>query len=605
MSAFAVSIAVLLSSSPAQPPASSEAEAAATGQSPAASDPEPAPETSASPAKQTDDAEPNEDLDEAAPVSSEAAEDPPASDARGSLPEVSMDNTAGSTLPASRPNVFPSPSSRRKRGEGGRRLSSRGGGPDSGSGDWGFIFNGYLRAPMRLGFGEREMPAEGQGKTTIHNPVVPDDQYLSYQYTLHNPRDWAELYFGYGNQVAAGMVSIQGFNFTDAAWKENNAQFGIAQAFVTLTPKLPSDRLRLLWKIGSFDNRYGAAGRYDAGELDTYAFGRTHSMGESGQLDILLKDFTLTLEHGIGATRPDPRVFNSARFTFLHHGHLSLAYQRKLTLGVHYLQALAREEDRVGAEGDANFVPDPPDGSMTVLGPDLRLDWGRLGYYYAAFSYIQARHARSVGPSIEVIHSRGAGQFTFGIIDNYLEGPTQGSGGNGEIYTVMAQAEHSVQRLLKGDKWWGEGMDFGVKLYGMINKIASDDPDADGTLKIKYGLDARFDARRWLAFATRYDRVQPNSRIPEHSFSVVSPRILFRTNWITREEIALQYSYYLYNQRECAPMGDPLLCVQPPSAPVPPSGFGSTTGNQDAGNRGAPTRVPDLHVVTVRATFWW
>ena len=529
----------------------------------------------------------------------------------GDMPMVPMDDIAGSALPAARPGTFPGPggsrrSNKKKNGVGGlQQLSSRGGGPDAGSGDWGFIFHGYMRAPMRIGLGERQMPTEGQNRTTMHDPVVPDDQYLGYQYTLHNPRDWAELYLGYGNQVAAGMVSIQAFNFTDAAWKENNAQFGIAQAFVALTPKLPSKSLRLSWKVGSFDNRYGQAGRYDAGELDTYAFGRTHGMGEAGQLDILFKDFTFRIEHGLGATRPDPRVFNAARFTFFHHAHIGFAYQQKVQLGGHFLQALAREEDRLGAEGDANFVPNPRDGSMTVMGPDLRVNWGRAGYYYAAFSYIQARDARSVGPSIEVIHSKGAGQFTFGIIDNYLEGPTQQSGGNGEISSFVLQAENSVQRIRKGDQWWGEGMDLGIKLYGMLNKVSSNDPDVNGITKLKYGVDARFDAMRWLAVALRYDRVQPNSRIPEQSFSVVSPRILFRTNWITREEIAVQYSHYIYNQRECDPMGDPRLCVQPPSAPVPPSGFGSTPGNQDMGNRGAPTRVPDQSVVTIRATFWW
>ncbi len=598
MSPFAVSIAALLSTSSAEEPDGSTDGAAAeatVAEAPA----EPAPPPDEAPIATTPvEEEPPEDAE---------GEPGDVSPAGGSLTIVPMNNTAGSALPASRPGVFPSRESKRKAKKegGGRRLSSRGGGPDLGGGDWGFIFNGYLRAPMRLGLGQRDMPAEGQSSTTLHNPVVPDDQYLGYQYTLHNPRDWAELYLGYGNQVAAGMVSIQGFNFTDAAWKENNAQFGIAQAFVSLTPKLRPKSLRLSWKVGSFDNRYGQAGRYDAGELDTYAFGRTHGMGEAGKLDILVKDFTITLEHGLGTTRPDPSVFNTARFTFFHHAHLGLAYKSKIQLGGHFLQAIAREEDRVGAEINADFTPNPPDGSMTVFGPDVRVNWGRLGYYYAAFSVIQSRHARSVGSSIEVIHSRGAGQFTFGIIDNYLEGPTQGSGGNGEIYTVMAQAENSVQRIRKGDSWWGEGMDLTLKLYGMLNKVASDDADMDGISKLKYGVDARFDALRWLGVATRYDRVQPNSRIPEQSFSVVSPRLLFRTNWITREEIAVQYSRYIYNQRECDPMGDPTLCIQPPSAPVPPSGFGATTGNQDMGNRGAPTRRPDQSVISLRATFWW
>lgn len=599
MSSIAVSVALLLSGS-AEPEEPTTQPEAATADSAEPGDSEAAAEGSSAVTL----AEPGDNPEPEPPPA-----EPPKTTANDDLPVVDMTNRAGSALPSSRPNIFPGPTGRRRKKalarERQRQLSSRGGGPDSGAGDWGFRFNGYLRAPMRIGLGEREMPAEGQSSTTMHNAVVPDDQYLGYQYTLHNPRDWAELYLGYGNQVAEGIVSIQGFNFTDAAWKENNAQFGIAQAFVNITPKLPWKSLRFGWKVGSFDNRYGAAGRYDAGELDTYVFGRTHSMGESAQLDILVKDFTVTLEHGVGATRPDPRVFNLAKFTFLHHAHLGLAYQNKIQVSGHFLQAIAREEDREGAEANADFQPDQPDGAMTVFGSDVRIDWGRAGYYYLAYSRIQARDARTVGPSIEVIHSRGAGQFTFGIIDNYLEGPTRASNGSGDIDTVMFQAEQSVQRILKGDQWWGEGINFGVKLYGMINKISTEDPDTNGVLKLKYGVDARFDALRWLAVATRYDRVQPNSKIAEQSFSVISPRLLFRTNWITREEIAIQYSRYIYNQRTCDPMGDIFACTQPPSAPVPPSGFGATPGNQDMGNRGAPTRVPDNQVVTVRATFWW
>jgi hypothetical protein len=521
-----------------------------------------------------------------------------------SVPVVQMDNTAGAPIPASRPSEFPDRKSRANQGRVARRiLSSRGGGDEqegTGAGDWGFDFHGYFRAPMRLGFGERAERMEGQHERTIHAPVIPDDQYLGYQYTLHNPRDWAELYFSYGNKVATGTISIQGFNFTDAAWKENNAQFGIAQGFVTLTPNLRNQHVRLLWKIGSFDNRYGGAGRYDAGELDTYIMGRTHAMGEAGEVQFLIKDFTVSVEHGVGATRPDPRVFNTARFTLLHHGHLGFAYQDKIEVGAHYLQALAREEDR---DGEMNV--NPPDGSMTVLGPDIRFDWGRIGYLYAGFSYIMARHAGVVGPSIEVIHSKGGGQFTFGIVDNYLNGPTNTSGGNGNIYSALGQFEHSVQRILKGKEFWGEGMDLKIKLYGMINKVDSDDPDADGLLKIKYGADLIFSALKWFGLATRYDRVQPNNRIPEQSFSVFSPRLFFRTNWITREEISVQYSRYFYNERTCSAMGDPELCVQPPSASVPPEGFGSTTGNQDAGNRGAPTRIPDQDVFMIKATMWW
>ena len=91
----------------------------------------------------------------------------------------------------------------------------------------------------------------------------------------------------------------------------------------------------------------------------------------------------------------------------------------------------------------------------------------------------------------------------------------------------------------------------------------------------------------------------------EQSFSIISPRVEARSQWVSHERITLQYSRYLYNQRTCDPLGDPQKCVQSASAAVLPEGFGATAGNQAAGNRGAPTTVPDENVFTIQASMWW
>jgi len=480
-------------------------------------------------------------------------------------------------------------------------LTGRAGQPLLEHGDWKLDFHGFIRAPMRVGMSKRDEPTPEQSKTTFHSPVVPDDQHLSWQHTNHNPRDWAEIYFSYGNSIAKGTVSIQGFNFTDAAWNEEAAQFGIAQGYVTLTPPLPVDQLKFEWKVGAFANRYGMAGRYDAGEYDTYLFGRTHSMGETRKLQVDWKDLQLEVQHGFGATRPNPSIYNRARFTLLHHAHAALRYDNFIEFGGHYLTAFAQEEDR-----DGELNPDAPDGRMTVIGPELRVDGRNFGYYYVGMSYIDAKSATTVGPAIEVIHAKGGGEFNLGIVDNYLEGPDKQSNGNGNIITVEAQAEHSVQKALAGPEgFWGEGRDLSLKLYTMVNLISSEDPDVDGITKMKYGADVLFSAFPWLGVATRYDRVQPNNRIPAQSFSIVSPRLVFKSQWVSHERITLQYSRYLYNTRVCEPDSDQRLCVQPPAAPPPPEGFGSTSGNQAPNMRGAPTTVPDENVFTVQATMWW
>ena len=78
---------------------------------------------------------------------------------------------------------------------------------------------------------------------------------------------------------------------------------------------------------------------------------------------------------------------------------------------------------------------------------------------------------------------------------------------NGRVYTLGAQTEHSLKKILKGDSFWGAGWDVRLTLYGMFNFIDSPDPDVDDTYKIKFGADLFYSALPWLAAAVRFDRL--------------------------------------------------------------------------------------------------
>lgn len=467
------------------------------------------------------------------------------------------------------------------------------GGGAVGQNGWGFSFHGYLNAPMRIGFSEH--PTTDQ--KTLHAPLVPDDQFLSWQHTSHMRRSWSELYFAYGNDVATGTAVIEAFNFTDVNWNQSQAQFGIGQAFVTIAPRFRKTPIRFRARVGAFDNRYGMSGRYDLGEYETYIFGRTRAMGETLSLAIPIKKFTINLEHGFGVNRPDPSIYNTSRFTVLNHAHVGLDWNDTVEFNLHYLAAYAMEEDR---RGELN--PENRRGRMQVFGPELRVDANRAGYWYLGFSVIDVYKGRTVGPAIEVIHAQGGGNFTLGIVDNYLEGPLEQSDGDGAVYTIGGQTEHSLKKILKGDQFWGAGWDLRLTLYGMLNLIESPDPDVDGTYKLKYGADLFYSALPWLGAALRFDRVQPHSELPEQSFAILSPRLVFRSSWLTREQIFIQYSRYVYAQRECADPSEPYFCVQPPVTPVLPDGWGAATLDD---NRGAPLNLPDHDVITIGANIWW
>jgi hypothetical protein len=555
---------------------------------------------------------------------------------------------------------------------------SRGGGESAeSSSEWKTDFHGYFRVPFRLGIGKRPAPplttpeagsqsendfadkAEGQSATTLHAPIIPDGQYLSWQSTSHNRSDWAELFFGIGNSWAKATVGIQGYNFTDASFNDPQTQYGIGQAYVTLAPDLGYENFRLNLKVGAYQDKYGAAGKYDAGEYDTYLFGRTHVLGETLHVDYdLTESWGLWFEEGVGGKRPDPSSFNNSRFTMLAHAHAGLNNSTDMQFSAHMLYSWAQEEDRpydTTKENTtyASSVVDAPDGKMWVAGLDARFDLGAFGYLYGGYSHVGAEHALVVGRALEVLHASGGGEYQLGIVDNYfgpgcvaavtpgmertsdlvgpggVPAPVGCSAGTGSIDSFLAQYEFSLTNFLQmreegGQKFWGEGSDLKVVLYGMLNKVKSDYAPTDktiwgptdGNLKLKYGADVQYHATPNITGAVRFDRLQPNSEIPEQSFSVLSPRVVFTSNWVTREQLTFQYSRYLYNQRECGDAPSPAgfararstgsaLCVQPPAAATPPDGFGINSEVQDADIRSAPTLRPDINVFKIEATFWW
>jgi hypothetical protein len=559
---------------------------------------------------------------------------------------------------------------------------------------WKFDYHGYLRAPMTVGI-NNQRPSDTNGytlntsKTTLHQAVIPDDQYLSFQSTSHNPRSWGEAFFSYGNQLAKGVIGFGSYNFTETGFNDTDANWGISQGYVLLTPDLGYENVRIWAKAGAIVDRYGMAGRYDAGEYDMYMFGRTHVMGETFHLDYdITPSWTLYLEQGIGTHKPDPNSYDNARYTLLHHEHIGLKQGRDLEFGAHYLMSWSQEEYRTTASANdptASPMYDAtgktprnglPPGHMWVAGFEARAELGAFGYIYGAYSHVGADYALTVSRAIEVLHASGGGEFDLGVTSNYLDSPNchnalpnnnktashppgspenwqpldvDGcSDGNGSLNALQAQYEFSLtnfrQQISGGQRFWGAGPDAILKLYGLVvfvDSWARDTTKApttggnaalatDKTLptryrinKSKFGADLTIQALPWLSPGIRFDRVMPNSEISQQSFSILSPRLQFKSQWVTHERITLGYSHYFYDQRECDPrvqntnkpiggtIPDPdnpmgaYYCVQPPPSPVPYDGFGATTAKQDSGNRAINVPRPDENVFKVEATMWW
>ena len=68
------------------------------------------------------------------------------------------------------------------------------------------------------------------------------------------------------------------------------------------------------------------------------------------------------------------------------------------------------------------------------------------------------------------------------------------------------------------------------------------------------------------------------------SFAVLSPKLFFRSQFVTHEQITLGYSKYFYGQNPPTP-----------SAPILPYGFGAP----------GITGRPDENVFRIQASIWW
>jgi len=414
---------------------------------------------------------------------------------------------------------------------------------------------------MRLGIGSRPDAGPGQATLQLHAPpVVPDTNYTTWSYTNVSPGPWAELVFQYGGDRVMMTSAIAAYNITSGGWRELQDQLGIDRAFITLNlPELLGHWGTVAWNVGVFSNRYGAPGKYDAGAYETYVIGRTRGAGETfvAELDAG-HELKVLVEHGIGAKldqqawtaravgmpisyesfEPYPGPVQQGT-TLLHHGHLGVNYSGLLSATVHYLRAWTQ---------DARATGMGPDGSMRVLGADLRLDGKWMGYGYLGYSSAKAVNVNVLNDALELIHSQGGWQFS----NNYLN-----KTGDGTVNTLGLQYTFSVAAFLTRPKpWWGNGTDVTVSVFGMYNTISTPDPsviETTGRRKLKFGLESLYTPLSFLSVGGRADVVQPNLDNAHRSFYVITPRIVLRTKFVTNEMIVLQYAAYIYKDETALP----------------------------------------------------
>lgn len=449
--------------------------------------------------------------------------------------------------------------------------------PNTSSGNV-FDFHGYMLLPLNVGILTREDPGEGQGKTALHTPPQVPQYLRSFGWTGVIPEPWAQMNFSYGNRTISGTVIIGTRSFADANGFFNPVdQLGVTDAFIS-TNLSEVAGIPLEIKLGAVSGRYGAMGAYDAGRYGTPLIARTNSIGETitASLDIG-DDFQAVIEQGAGGQVGGPSrglvpagwndyADDTVGSSFVAHLHAGLSYKRFVQLGLHYLTALS-------ADDRATAGTTLPDGHITTVGGDLRFTMGRAGHLYLGSAYTKLTKAQVVSGVIEVLNARGGPE----LIKEYL-GPNS-NGGNGSLLTFGGQYDLSLARLAFPDTYKGRSPDLRLSVFGIGTIVDSADENYDGITKVKAGAEGTYSILRWFGVSARFDHVRPDHAINARSYHIISPRLLFHTDWESRDELALQYSKFVYGQNVYVRTGAP---------PV-----------EDR------TAIPDEHVFSLSGTYWW
>jgi hypothetical protein len=493
--------------------------------------------------------------------------------------------------------------------------------------NWEFGFHGYLRAPLRMSFDKQNQynyPVDENGVPILSGdpssttedwrfhmtPALPDTVYTDWKYTNSLGGPWAEMVFSYGNSIAVGNVSVASYNITDSGWRNIQSQLGIDQAFVTLNfPRAFGTRGGLVWNVGVFANRYGSAGRYDAGRYDTYLFGRTHIAGETLTAKIDLTDkLVLILEHGFGA-KTDVLTGNAQVAldedqsattqevawmpyagavgqwpAMVNHAHAGLVFHnfklfKELQINGHFLHAFTNSAD--GSNDSGIWPYKEKDGKQIIGGGEIKFNGALWGDMYLGFSTMKTDGLDKMPDAIELLHSQGGWCLLknfYGdqlLQDNNTTASTtrnnKANPGTGQINTLAWQYQLSLARLLWGlqDKdFWGQGPDLTVTTWGMLNFVNPDDKLESylkrwAKKKMKVGAEAMYTPIKYFGFGLRMDRVMPdmdyNVGNPDFNqssgntstyapFTIISPKLQFRTAFVTHEEVNIQYSRYFWEK---------------------------------------------------------
>lgn len=443
-------------------------------------------------------------------------------------------------------------------------------------GDWKFDVHGLFVLPLAIGINSRATAYAGRKKTTLHSPPVTPEDNEGFNWTGVTPQPWVQMNFSYGNRDVTANVILSAKTVTNANSYFNPPDYqGVTDAFLTYRPPLARP-INLSVDVGAFTNRYGHMGEYDVGRYGTSLIARLSGVGTTLRSSIPAGSVEWLFETGVmgqigkaplGVEPAGWNNFANANLgsTYAVHGHVGARIAKRVQLVGHAIYAF-EQDDRANPT-------DQPDGHISVLGLDAHVSAGYLGHFYLGFASANATNAEGISPVIRILEAPGGP----GLMQTYF-GPN--GTGNGSLTTLGAQYDLSLGNFLMHPvPHNGNSPDVVLALFGIYTKVGSDQPGYDGVKKLKYGAEATYSITSWFAASGRYDRVLANTSDAHQTFAVISPRLIFHSDWNSQDQVVLQYSHYMVGS------GVPVIDGYPPAPDL--------------------YTVPDANVVSLTAAIWW
>ncbi len=442
---------------------------------------------------------------------------------------------------------------------------------------WHTSISGYFRAPLALGISSRPGPDNLTGPSSTQVSYGPnrtvDASYYSFAYTRLQEQDWAEVFIHEKHKHVEAVVGWMGYWFQSVGFQNPDAAWIPGMAYI----KLDSDfrvgdyKPNIALTMGAWWPKFGYFEKYD-----TYTLGRFRQMGEQLNLTVPLSpDLTVSLVQGFGTGRDGsfsllapPLYAATTGLDLLTYENIQLTYKKYVDVGLHYNTEWTADPNLT-----QQTTPGPKSygvvqlAHLTVLGAEANLSAPYAGRLWISPSYIQVRNGWALGANggTEVMHALGGA----GIATNYMawtNSPAD-STGTGSMFNLGFLYENTLSRI-RGKEPGSVMPEVTFSVFGLLADSSLHLP-AGSTItqnsikEFKYGTDVTVQVFDWLGFMLRFDTVNLDLDHPAYIYSVITPRAVFSSHFLSGERIYVQYSRYIYGDKMVLngtwPWGAPLV----------------------------------------------